>query len=46
MTRFNMFTDEELDAIEEAFCNESLKYLVGEVRKEKEDRKAESEDKT
>lgn len=44
MTRFSDFTDEELDAMEEAFCNEGLKYLIGEVRKEREDRKAESED--
>ena len=34
MTRFSMFTDEELDIIEEAFCNERLKYLVDEVRRE------------
>lgn len=44
MTRFDMFTDEELDAMEEAFCNEGLKYLVGEVREERESRKAKSED--
>ena len=43
MTRFNMFTDEELDVMEEAFCNEGLKYLVFEVRKERESRRAESE---
>ena len=35
MTRFSMFTDEELDAMEEAFCNERLKHLVDEVRRER-----------
>ena len=35
MTRFSSFTDDELDAMEEAFCNESLKYLVFEIRREK-----------
>lgn len=35
MTRFNMFTDEELDAMEEAFCNEGLIYLVDELRRER-----------
>ena len=35
MTRFSMFTDDELDAMEEAFCNEGLKYLVFEIRKER-----------
>lgn len=35
MTRFNMFTDEELDVMEEAFCNEGLKSLVFEVRRER-----------
>ena len=44
MTRFNMFTDEELDVMEEAFCNEGLKYLVFEVCKERERRKVESEE--
>lgn len=42
MTRFNMFTDEELDAMEYAFCNEGLSFLVEEVRIERryrEDRK-------
>lgn len=34
-TRFNMFTDEELDAMEEAFCNEGLIYLVDELRRER-----------
>lgn len=34
MTRFSMFTDEELDAMEEAFCNERLKHLVDEIRRE------------
>ena len=33
MTRFSDFTDEELDVIENAFCNEGLKYLVSEIRK-------------
>ena len=31
MTRFSNFTDEELDAMESAFCNEGLKYLVEEM---------------
>lgn len=35
MTRFSNFTDEELDAMEEAFCNEGLKYLVEEIRRER-----------
>lgn len=35
MTRFNMFTDEELDDMEIAFCNEGLKWLVDEVRRER-----------
>ena len=34
MTRFNMFIDEELDAMESAFCNEGLKHLVDEIRRE------------
>ena len=48
MTAFSMFTDEELDAMESAFCNEGLTYLVDEIRKERryrESRKAESEEK-
>lgn len=32
MTKFGMFTDEELDCMESAFCNEGLKHLVEEVR--------------
>jgi len=28
MTRFSGFTDDELDMMEEAFCNEGLKYFV------------------
>lgn len=36
MTRFSMFTDDELDAMEEAFCNEGLRSLVFEVRRERE----------
>ena len=43
MTRFNKFTDNELDMMEEAFCNEGLKTLVMEIRMERRDR--ESEDK-
>lgn len=42
MTRFSNFTDEELDAMESAFCNEGLTYLVDEIRRERryrEDRK-------
>lgn len=35
MTRFSMFTDEELDAMESAFCNERLLFLVEEVRRER-----------
>ena len=38
MTRFNMFTDDELDAMESAFCNEGLKYLVDEIRIERRNR--------
>ena len=38
MTRFNMFTDDELDAMESAFCNEGLTYLVDEIRRERERR--------
>lgn len=40
MTRFSLFTDEELDYMESAFCNEGLKYLVEEVRKERRDRES------
>ena len=43
MTRFNMFTDDELDMMEEAFCNEGLKSLVFEIRNERRCREAESE---
>lgn len=35
MTRFSNFTDEELDAMESAFCNEGLGFLVDEVRRER-----------
>ena len=35
MTRFSNFTDDELDMMEEAFCNERLIYLVDEVRRER-----------
>lgn len=35
MTRFNMFTDEELDAMEGAFCNEGLGLLIDEIRMER-----------
>lgn len=35
MTRFNSFTDEELDAMESAFCNEGLRFLVDEIRIER-----------
>lgn len=35
MTRFSMFTDEELDAMESAFCNEGIKSLVFEIRRER-----------
>ena len=35
MTRFYRFTDEELDAMESAFCNEGLGYFVDELRRER-----------
>lgn len=35
MTRFANFTDEELDMLEIAFCNEGLVLLVNEVRMER-----------
>lgn len=35
MTRFSNFTDEELDAMESAFCNEGLVYMVEEIRIER-----------
>ena len=35
ITRFAMFTNEELDAMESAFCNEGLTYLVDEIRTER-----------
>ena len=35
MTRFSKFTDDELDMMEEAFCNEGFKYLVSEIRRER-----------
>lgn len=38
MTRFNGFTDDELDMMEEAFCNEGWRYLVFEIRKERSSR--------
>ena len=47
MTAFSMFTDDGLDAMESAFCNEGLTYLVDEIRKERryrESRKTESEE--
>ena len=47
MTRFSEFTDDELDMMEEAFCNEGLKRLVFEIREERDSRmffEAESED--
>jgi len=40
MTRFNTFTDEELDAMELAFCNERLVYLVDEIRIERRHRES------
>ena len=49
MTRFNEFTDDELDMMEEAFCNEGLKRFVFEIRQERSSRMfvepQESEDK-
>lgn len=46
MTRFSNFTDEELYAMEEAFCEVGLKYLVSEIRMEREHRRRiKSEDK-
>ena len=38
MTRFSAFTDEELDAMESAFCNEGLRFLVEEIRLERRSR--------
>ena len=35
VTRFNMFTDEELNAMESAFSNEKLIDLVDEIRRER-----------
>jgi hypothetical protein len=35
MTRFSNFTDEELNVMESAFCNEGLIRLVEEVRLER-----------
>jgi hypothetical protein len=35
MTRFSQFTDDELDMMEEAFCNEGLISLVKEIRLER-----------
>ena len=40
MTRFNAFTDEELDAMESAFCMEGLRFLVDEIRIERRYREA------
>jgi hypothetical protein len=40
VTRFSHFTDEELDAMELAFCNEGLTSLVDEIRREKRYRKS------
>lgn len=45
MTRFSNFTDKELDAMEIAFCNEYLKWLIDEVRRERTYRQEKSEDK-
>lgn len=44
MTRFSNFSDEELDTMEEAFCNDGLKSLVFEIRRERRFREAESEE--
>lgn len=35
MTRFNKFTDEELDVMESIFHNEGLVYLVDEIIRER-----------
>ncbi len=40
MTGFSDFSDEELDAMEEAFCNEGLKSLVLEIRIERRHRES------
>ena len=40
MTSFNMFTNKELDAMESAFCNEGLTFLVEEIRRERRYREA------
>ena len=46
MTRFNGFTDDELDMMEEAFCNEGLKFLVFEIRKERSSRTVEPQERS
>ena len=38
MTRFNSFTDNELEMMEKAFCNEGL-HLVFEIREERNERR-------
>lgn len=43
MTRFSSFTDDELDMMEEAFCNEGLKGFVYEVRMERDHRESKTE---
>ena len=43
MGRFRMFTDDELDTMESAFCNDVLLYLVNEVRMEKRSREKEKQ---
>lgn len=40
VTRFSMFTDEELDAMESAFRNEGLTCLVDEIHRERRYRKS------
>lgn len=42
MSRFSTFTDEELDIMESAFCNEGLKCLVDEIRIERKYRRKHS----
>ena len=35
MTKFSMFTDDELDDMESAFYNKGLRYLICEIRTER-----------
>lgn len=46
MTKFSDFTDEELDAMAEAFVFKKLSLLAEEIRKEKESRKGSESNKS